>query len=186
MPHLECWLVNGFLASSDGQVKCAVRPSRMCEHHHSFSRGSIVPNRMLFSVKSGTLASNVQSDDLGRRHLQFLVDTGLQVLVEQRLELFVLLIQKTGLLDEVLSIDEKLIVLAQGFVEGLPDGELLIGKDFGHVRPVHLLFLLLSASVARFVCRLCIFRLFILLLVHQVFPQIAFVPRLVEMLQRRR
>ena len=50
-----------------------------------------------------------------------MVNTGLQVLIEKRLELFVLLVQQTSLLDEVLAIDKKLIVLCEGLIEGSPN-----------------------------------------------------------------
>lgn len=71
--------------------------------------------------------SDVQSDDLGGWDLQLLVDASLQVLVEKRLQLFVLLIEEAGLLDQVLSVDQELVVLAQGLVEGLPHAQLLVG-----------------------------------------------------------
>lgn len=58
---------------------------------------------------------------MGRRHLELLVDTSLQVLVEQRLELFVLLVEKTGLLDQVLSVHQHLIVLGKRLVKCSPD-----------------------------------------------------------------
>ena len=70
--------------------------------------------------------SDVQSDDLSGWNLQLLVDTSLQVLVEKRLQLFVLLVEEASLLDQVLSVDEELVVLAQGLVEGLPHAQLLV------------------------------------------------------------
>jgi len=127
--------------------------------------------------------SNIESNDLSGRHLQFLVNASLQVLVEKSLKLFILLIQQTRLLNQILTIDEQLVVLAEGFVEGLPDGEFLVGEDLGHLCPVHLLLLLLAAGIARLIRRLRVLRLLLVLLVHQVFAQVAVVASLVELLQ---
>lgn len=64
--------------------------------------------------------SDVKADDLGWWHLQLLVDSSLQILIQKGLELLVLLVQETGLFDQVLSLHEHLVVLAEGLVEGLP------------------------------------------------------------------
>ena len=50
-----------------------------------------------------------------------MVNTGLQVLIKKRLELFVLLVEKACLLDEVLAIDQKLIVLGEGLIKSSPN-----------------------------------------------------------------
>ena len=78
----------------------------------------------------------------------------MQVLVEQCLKLFVLLVQQACLLDQILSVHQQLVVVAQRFIEGSPHGQLLIGEDLGHRSPVHALLLLLAASVARLIRRL--------------------------------
>ena len=84
------------------------------------SSGGVSPPSARGTHARPLFSSDVQSNDLGRRNLQLLVDTSLQVLIEKRLELFVLLIEETGLFDQVLSVDEQLVVLAQRLVEGLP------------------------------------------------------------------
>ena len=76
--------------------------------------------------------SDIEADDLGGWHLQLLIDTSLQVLVQKSLKLLILLVEQASLLDQVLSVDQKLIVVAQRVVKGLPDGELLIGEDLCH------------------------------------------------------
>jgi len=58
---------------------------------------------------------------LGWWHLQIVVNASLKVLVQQGLELLVLLVQETGLFNQILSIDEKGVVLGQGFVKSAPN-----------------------------------------------------------------
>lgn len=58
--------------------------------------------------------------------MKLLIDASLQVLVEQSLEFLVLLVKKTGLLDQVLTVDQELVVLDERPVQGLPDRELLV------------------------------------------------------------
>ena len=58
--------------------------------------------------------------------MKLLIDASLQVLVEQSLEFFVLLVKKTSLLDQVLTVDQELVVLNERPVQGLPDRELLV------------------------------------------------------------
>lgn len=58
--------------------------------------------------------------------MKLLIDSSLQVLVEQSLEFLVLLVKKTGLLDQVLTVDQELVVLDERPVQGLPDRELLV------------------------------------------------------------
>ena len=65
--------------------------------------------------------SNVESNDLSGGHLQFLVDARLQVLIQQCLQFFVLLVKQTSLFDQVLTVHQKLVVLHKGLVEGFPD-----------------------------------------------------------------
>ena len=102
--------------------------------------------------------------------MQLLVNTGLQVLVEQSFELLVLLIQQTCLFDEVLSVDKELVVFAEGLIERLPHRKLLISQNLGHGGPVHALLLLLSACVARLVSRLRVLALLVVLrVVHRAF-----------------
>ena len=76
--------------------------------------------------------SDIEADDLSGWHLQLLIDASLQVLVQKSLKLLILLVEQASLLDQVLSVDQKLIVVAQRVVKGLPDGELLIGEDLCH------------------------------------------------------
>ena len=64
--------------------------------------------------------SLVQTDDLGGWDLEFLVDTSLQVLIEQCLKLFVLLVKKSSFFDQVLSVYQHLIVLSQCLVQCSP------------------------------------------------------------------
>ena len=91
--------------------------------------------------------SNVEANNLSWRHLQFLVDSRLQVLVEQRLQLFVLLVEESGLLNEILTLHQLLVIVAERFVEGLPYAKLLRGQDGGHLLPVDLLLTLLPLSL---------------------------------------
>ena len=58
--------------------------------------------------------------------MKLLIDASLQVLVEQSLEFLVLLVKKTSLLDQVLTVDQELVVLDERPVQGLPDRELLV------------------------------------------------------------
>ena len=58
--------------------------------------------------------------------MKLLIDASLQVLVEQSLEFLVLLVKKTGLLDQVLTVDQELVVFDERPVQGLPDRELLV------------------------------------------------------------
>ena len=75
-------------------------------------------------------SSDVEANDLSGGHLQLLIHTSLQVLIQQGLQLLVLLVQETGLLDEVLALNKHLVVLAQGLVEVAPHGQLL-GAEHG-------------------------------------------------------
>ena len=116
-----------------------------------------------------------------------MVNTGLQVLIEKRLELFVLLVKKTSLFNQVLTIDQKLIVLGEGLIEGSPHRKLLVTEDLSHLGPVHLLLSLLTASIISFVCRLSILRLLRrVLLFVEVFPEVTLLSVLVELLEGRR
>ena len=73
-----------------------------------------------------------------------MVDTSLEVLIQKCLEFFILLIQKTSLLDQILSVNEKGVILGQSFVKCSPDGKSLVRKDLGHSLPENSLFSLLS------------------------------------------
>ena len=74
-----------------------------------------------YVISSNQSTSNVEADHLCGRHLQLLVDSSLQVLVKQRLELLVLLVQKTSLFDQILTINQELIVFLERAIESLPD-----------------------------------------------------------------
>lgn len=76
--------------------------------------------------------SDIEADDLSGWHLQLLIDASLQVLVQKSLKLFILLVKQASLLDQVLSVDQKLIVIAQRVVKCFPDRELLISEDLCH------------------------------------------------------
>ena len=67
------------------------------------------------------MRSNIQADNLSRRHLKLLIDTSLQVLVEQSLKLFILLVKQTGLFNEILAINQELVVFLQGIVKSFPN-----------------------------------------------------------------
>ena len=97
------------------------------------------------------LFSDIKTDDLSWWNLQLLIDSSLQVLIEQRFKLFVLLVQQTGLLDEVLAIDQHLIVLCERRIEGIPNRKLLVSEDLGHLRPIHLIRFFLTACISSFV-----------------------------------
>ena len=79
--------------------------------------------------------------------MQFLVYSCLQVLVEQRLEFLVLLVKEASFFNQVLALNKHLIVLAEGFIKGFPDAQLLVGENFSHLAPVHLLFALFSVGL---------------------------------------
>ena len=49
--------------------------------------------------------SDIEADDLSGWHLQLLIDTSLQVLVQKSLKLLILLVEQASLLDQVLSVD---------------------------------------------------------------------------------
>jgi hypothetical protein len=61
-------------------------------------------------------ASVVKSDHLSRWNLQFLINTSLQVLVQEGFKLFVLLVEKTSLFDQVLTVNKHLVVFQQRLV----------------------------------------------------------------------
>lgn len=94
--------------------------------------------------------SDVQADHLRGRHLQLLVNTGLQVLIQQRLKFFVLLVEQASLLNEVLPLNKLLVVLAQGRVQSFPHRLLLHRQDGSHLLPVDLLLPLLALSLLLF------------------------------------
>ena len=89
--------------------------------------------------------SLVETNDLCRWDLEFLVDASLQILIEQGLKLFVLLVKKSRLLNQVLSVDKHLVVLSQSFVECFPHGELHGVEDVGQLLPIELLLNLFSS-----------------------------------------
>ena len=131
------------------------------------------------------LISDIETDDLSGWYLQLLVNTGLQVLVEQSFELLVLLIQQTCLFDEVLSVDKELVVFAEGLIERLPHRKLLVSQNLSHGGPVYALLLLLSARVARLISRFRVLALLIvlvLLVVHHLLVKVAVLSRLMELL----
>jgi len=67
--------------------------------------------------------------------VQLVIDTGLQVLIEESLQFLVLLIEQSGLLDQVLPVDEQCVVLGECLVESLPSAQFLVVKDGGHLLP---------------------------------------------------
>jgi len=73
-----------------------------------------------------------------------MIDSSLQVLIEQSFQLFVLLIQQTSLFDQVLSVNKKCVILRQSFVKSSPHREAFVWKHFRHSLPKHFLFSLLS------------------------------------------
>ena len=95
--------------------------------------------------------SLVQTDDLGGWDLEFLVDTSLQVLIEQCLKLFVLLVKKSSFFDQVLSVYQHLIVLSQCLVQRPPHRELHGVQNVGQLLPIQLLLYLFS-SLALLLC----------------------------------
>ena len=60
--------------------------------------------------------SDIETNHLSGWDLEFLVHTSLQVLIEERLQFFVLLIQQAGLLNKILALNEHLVVLAECLV----------------------------------------------------------------------
>ena len=56
------------------------------------------------------ISSYVESDDLCWRHVKLVVNTSLEILVEQRLQLFVLLVEQACFLNEVLALHEQAVV----------------------------------------------------------------------------
>ena len=70
--------------------------------------------KLVFSVDLVVLdRSDVEANDLSWRHLELLVHSSLQVLVQQGLQLLVLLVQQASLFNQVLSVDQELIVITQ-------------------------------------------------------------------------
>jgi len=86
--------------------------------------------------------------------LKLLVDASLEVLVQQCFEFFILLVQKTSLFNEILTVDEELVVFSEGVIERSPDRELLVVEDLGHLTPVDPVLLLFFANVTSLVCGL--------------------------------
>jgi len=67
--------------------------------------------------------------------MQFVINTSLQILIEQGLEFFILLVEESGFFDEVLSVNQKSVVFGEGFVKSLPCAKLLIIKNCCHLLP---------------------------------------------------
>lgn len=89
-------------------------------------------------------SSNIETDDLGRGHLKFLIYASLQVLIQQRLQFFVLLVEQARLLDQVLTLDKHLVVLTESLVERAPHGQLLSTEDGDQFFPEHFLLFLVT------------------------------------------
>jgi len=64
-----------------------------------------------------------------------MIDSGLQVLVQERLEFFILLVEESSIFNQVLSVDEQLVIFREGLVQGSPQGHFVIRKNFGHFLP---------------------------------------------------
>ena len=79
--------------------------------------------------------------------MELLVDSSLQVLIKQRLQLFILLVEQTSLFNQVLPINEHLVVFGQSLIKCFPDRPLLLVENSRHPLPVELLLLLLSGCV---------------------------------------
>ena len=76
----------------------------------------------------------VKLDDLRRRYVQILVDLAGEVLVEQRLELAVLLLQLGDLVDGAAAGRDERVVLLQRLLERVPHAEGLVADDARLVR----------------------------------------------------
>jgi hypothetical protein len=81
---------------------------------------------------------------LCRRHLQLLIYASLQVLIQKRLQLLVLLVQESGLLDQVLALSQHLVVAQETLVQRPPDRQFLRRQNRSQLLPENLLFLLVS------------------------------------------
>jgi len=84
--------------------------------------------------------------------LKFLIHAGLQVLVQQGLQLFVLLVEHAGVFDQVLPGHEHCVVLCECGVERLPHGKLLRREHSGELLPKH--FLLALVALGLLLCAL--------------------------------
>lgn len=56
-------------------------------------------------------------------------------MIEKSLKFLVLLIEQSGLLDEVLSFDQQGIIFRKSFIKGLPGAKFLLVKHCGHLLP---------------------------------------------------
>lgn len=122
--------------------------------------------------------SNIQSDNLSRGYMQFMVDSSLKVLVEECLQLFVLLVQQSCFLNEVLPLNQESVVLGKCFVQGSPHALLLFVEHSSHflpedsllsLYPLLLLFFCFEVGAllhSRVAHQLCIVRSFLSLLVE--------------------
>jgi hypothetical protein len=72
--------------------------------------------------------------------MQLVVNSSLQVLVKKSLELLVLLVEKSSLLDQVLSVHQQGVVLVGGLVQSMPDAQLLLAQNSSHFLPEDSLF----------------------------------------------
>jgi hypothetical protein len=69
-----------------------------------------------------------------------MVDSCLQVLVKQRLEFFILLVEQTSIFNQILSVHQQTVVLAECIVEGPPHTLLLLIQHSSHLLPENTLF----------------------------------------------
>lgn len=90
------------------------------------------------------VSSDVEANNLGRRHLKFLIDAGLQVLIQQSLQFFVLLVEQARLFDQVLTFHKHLVVLAESLVERAPHRLLLWTEDSDQFFPEHFFLFLVT------------------------------------------
>ena len=127
--------------------------------------------------------SDVQSNDLSRGYLKFLVDAGLEVLVEEGLELFVLLVEHAGVFDQVLPGHEHCVVLCECGVERLPHGKLLRREHSGELLPKH--FLLALVALGLLLCALEVRLLLRARAPQQLLLHRPVLPVHVELLQRK-
>lgn len=118
--------------------------------------------------------------------MQLLVDSSLKVLVEERLQLLILLIEETSLFDEVLPVDKEVVVIDECFVKGSPHAKLLEREDLGHLGPVQSLFLFLACRVFVLITAFRALRFLLALLAHEFLLEVTVFALSVEFPESRR
>merc|ERR1719498_930853 len=79
--------------------------------------------------------SRNHADDMCWRDLEFLVDLGAKVLVQELLQFLVLLLQADSRIDCLASLLQKVVILLEEDIKSFPDTEVHVWNDVAHSLP---------------------------------------------------